>query len=200
MFKIVCLLLVVWASYGQNCDNNTCICTNNVCTSCVSAFMVMGEGSCMPCPATCTSCSSSTACSTCQLNYYLNNSSCLLCNQYCLSCTSYSLCTQCMVPLFRFRPATRLPQIPVSHVPSPTLSPAMGQASSFLVLLAIGKTAIVVPPVGSFAWCAAVHPTVCSARRASMWRLVLAVTAKPARWAVRSAPAVDAANAGTTIS
>ena len=98
MFKIVCLLLVFWTVLGQSCDSTTCVCSNNVCVSCVSSYMMLENSTmCLPCPSECAKCSSSTICTACQLNYYLSNSTCQLCGYYCLTCTSSSHCTSCMV-------------------------------------------------------------------------------------------------------
>ncbi len=51
-----------------------------------------------PCITPCLTCSSSTACTTCIIGYYLSSTSCLPCSSainYCNTCSSNILCTQC---------------------------------------------------------------------------------------------------------
>lgn len=56
----------------------------------------------LPCANNCASCSSSTECTTCALQYYASSSNgtltCLSCSAFCLQCTSSAACTQCLDP------------------------------------------------------------------------------------------------------
>lgn len=63
-------------------------------TTCIAASL--------PCPISCSSCSSSTQCTTCASQYFPNSTSgtlqCQPCGPYCLTCNSATTCTVCISP------------------------------------------------------------------------------------------------------
>ena len=66
-----------------------------------SLCAVNSNGACLPCPAECAACSSSTTCSSCDSDYFAGGSAasgCGECPANCLSCSSTAACTVCNNP------------------------------------------------------------------------------------------------------
>ena len=72
-------------------------CSLTGCISCPTTGYVLNltktEGSCDACPSNCKICTSSSFCSQCNTNYFLNNNSCVA---NCQSCLNSSYCSQCV--------------------------------------------------------------------------------------------------------
>jgi hypothetical protein len=101
-FRLIILLAILTFTYSQSCDPSICSCQSSLCTSCISNYFYMSQGSCQICDNRCRGCVSDNNCSTqynCASSYYLNPSTsmCEPCQRSCQVCTNPNNCVQCGV-------------------------------------------------------------------------------------------------------
>ena len=96
-------VLVPVTYYGcQSCSDSCLSCDvagPGKCDNCAAGSFKNGSY-CVPCPAGCAACSSSTVCSTCATGYSLVGTNCVLCPSICTGCNGYNSCTGCNAGYF----------------------------------------------------------------------------------------------------
>ncbi|EAR91877.2 surface protein (macronuclear) [Tetrahymena thermophila SB210] len=85
--------LCVLCPNNSSWNNSSCDCNNNYFKQIINSTTL--EFQCVKCSDPCKECTSSTICTACYSQYYLNGNTCTNCQSPCLTCTSASECQTC---------------------------------------------------------------------------------------------------------